>query len=102
MVGLVVVEDGVVDERTYDACRTPGDKDATVDGIGWLPRLIPKAEAKLRGEMPPDLMYGCGGDRKFFRVNGIDPAQLLREVWQARGNNDLVIGWVKKNRKLAA
>jgi hypothetical protein len=77
-------------------------KDAEVDGIGWLPRLIPKAEAKLRGEMPPDLMYGCGGDRKFFRTNGIDPAQFLREVWSAHGTNDVVISWVKKNRKPAA
>ena len=42
-------------------------KDAEIGGISWLPRLIAKAEAKLRGEMPPDLMYGCGGDRRFFR-----------------------------------
>ena len=74
-------------------------KDAEVEGIGWLPRLIPKAEAKLRGEMPPDLMYGCGGDRKFFRTNGIDPAELLRQVWKAGGDKDVVVGWVKKNRK---
>jgi hypothetical protein len=74
-------------------------KDAEVDGIGWLPRLIPKAEAKLRGEMPPDLMYGCGGDRKFFRTNGIDPAELLRQVWKANGDKDVVVGWVKKTRR---
>ena len=77
-------------------------KDAEVDGIGWLPRLIPKAEAKLRGEMPPDLMYGCGGDRKFFRNNGIDPADLLRQVWKAKGDKDAIVGWVKKNRKPVA
>ncbi len=70
-------------------------KDAVVDGIEWLPRIIPKAEAKLRGEMPPDLMYGCGGDRKFFRNNGIDPAEFLREVRQAKGDHAAVIGWVK-------
>jgi hypothetical protein len=73
-------------------------KDAEVAGIGWLPRLIPKAEAKLRGEMPPDLMYGCGGDRKFFRTNGIEPAEFLRQVWNAHGDNHAVVGWVKKNR----
>ena len=73
-------------------------KDAEVAGIGWLPRLIPKAEAKLRGEMPDDLMYGCGGDRKFFRTNGIDPAALLREVWQAKGDHNAVVQWVQKNR----
>src|SRR5437868_4118110 len=38
-------------------------KSAELGGIAWLPRLIVKAQAKLRGEMPPELMYGCGGDR---------------------------------------
>jgi Domain of unknown function (DUF5069) len=76
-------------------------KDAEVEGIGWLPRIIPKAEAKLRGEMPTELMYDCGGDRKFFRTNGIDPAEFLRQVWKAKGDNAAVIGWVKKTRKPA-
>ena len=40
-------------------------KSAAVDGIAWLPRLIAKARIKLRGEMDPDLMYGCAGDRPF-------------------------------------
>jgi hypothetical protein len=70
-------------------------KDDEVEGIGWLPRIIPKAEAKLRGEMPPDLMYGCGGDRKFFRINHVDPAEFLRQVWKANGDNKKVIAWVK-------
>jgi hypothetical protein len=33
-------------------------KAAEVDGIPWLPRLITKARAKLRGDLPADLMYG--------------------------------------------
>jgi predicted dehydrogenase len=70
-------------------------KDAMVEGIGWLPRLIPKAEAKLRGEMPSDLMYGCGGDRKFFKSTGIDPAEFLQKVWAAGGNQAEVVSWVK-------
>jgi hypothetical protein len=73
-------------------------KEAEVDGIGWLPRIISKAEAKLRGEMPPDLMYGCGGDRNFFRDNKIDPAELLRETWKANGKKAQIIAWVKKQR----
>jgi hypothetical protein len=40
-------------------------KAAAVDGISWLPRLIVKARIKLRGEMDPDLMFGCAGDRPF-------------------------------------
>jgi hypothetical protein len=73
-------------------------KDATIEGIGWLPRILPKAEAKLRGEMPPELMYGCGGDRKFFRTNGIDPSEFLRQVWKANGRNEDVVAWVKKTK----
>jgi len=59
------------------------DKGATLGGIEWLPRIIEKAKAKLRGEMPPDLMYCCGGDRAFLREHGIHPADFLREVWAA-------------------
>ena len=77
-------------------------KDAEVEGIGWLPRIIPKAEAKLRGEMPPDLMYGCGGDRKFLRTNGLDITEFLREVWKADGDKKAIVEWVKKNRKVTA
>ena len=33
-------------------------KDAEVEGIAWLPRLIVKARAKLAGQLPTDLMYG--------------------------------------------
>ena len=33
-------------------------KDAEVEGISWLPRLIVKARAKLEGALPTDLMYG--------------------------------------------
>ena len=33
-------------------------KDAEVEGIAWLPRLIVKTRAKLAGQLPADLMYG--------------------------------------------
>jgi hypothetical protein len=83
-----------------DMAQLPS-KDAEVAGIGWLPRLIPKAQAKLRGEMPPDLMYGCGGDRKFFRTNSIDPAEFLRQVWKAGENTQAIVDWVAKTRRVA-
>ena len=70
-------------------------KDAEVDGMPWLPRLIFKAEAKLRGEMPADLMYGCGGDRRFFRKVHADPADFLRQVWLVEGRHSEVVAWVK-------
>jgi hypothetical protein len=70
-------------------------KDAKLKGIGWLPRLIPKAEAKLRGEMPPDLMYGCGGDRKFFKTRHIGADEFLRKVWETNGNQAELVAWIK-------
>jgi predicted dehydrogenase len=70
-------------------------KDAQVEGIAWLPRLISKAEAKLRGEMPPDLMYGCGGDRKFFKTHHVAPDDFLRKVREAHGNQAEIVAWVK-------
>jgi predicted dehydrogenase len=71
-------------------------KDAKIEDIAWLPRLIPKAEAKLRGEMPPDLMYGCGGDRKFFKTHHLDAADFLQKVWEAHGKQSEIVAWVKK------
>ena len=85
---------GVASTRQIDMGKLPS-KDAEVEGIGWLPRIMPKAEAKLRGEMPADLMYGCGGDRKFFRTNHVDPAGFLQTVWKAKGNQAEIIAWVK-------
>jgi hypothetical protein len=70
-------------------------KDAQLEGIAWLPRIIKKAEAKLRGEMPPDLMYGCGGDRNFFRQHGLEPADFLRHVWSAQGDEQKVLAYVR-------
>ena len=66
-----------------------------MDGIPWLPRIIKKAEAKLRGEMAPDLMYGCGGDRNFFREHRLNPADFLRHVWAADGDEAKVLAYVK-------
>jgi hypothetical protein len=91
------VQGGVHSKHQIDMAKLPS-KDEQVEGIGWLPRLIPKAEAKLRGEMPDDLMYGCGGDRRFFRENKVDPAEFLRHVWKANGNKADIIAWVKKQR----
>ena len=70
-------------------------KDVQLDGIRWLPRMIKKAEAKLRGEMPPDLMYGCAGDRNFLREHGLNAADFLRNVWSAKGDEQKVLAYVR-------
>ncbi len=67
----------------------PAKTDA-VDGIAWLPRLIVKARLKLRGEMPSDLMYGCGGDRPFLRRMGMTLPGFL-ELVRDRGEDDRAI-----------
>jgi len=77
----------------------PGDyppKTEEVDGIVWLPRLIEKAKAKLRGELDLDTMYGCAGDRKFFKTHDIVPADFLRQVAENMDDNRAVIEWVKR------
>ena len=95
---FINVQGGKHSRHVIDMAALPS-KDAQVEGIGWLPRIIPKAEAKLRGEMPADLMYGCGGDRRFFRENNVDPAALLRTVWTAKGNQKEIVAWVKAQRR---
>ena len=70
-----------------------------VDGIVWLPRIIQKARLKLEGRMDKDLMYGCGGDRRFLRESNIHLADFLRFVWSAGDDDQKVIEFVKKSRK---
>lgn len=76
-----------------DEGKMPGKSEA-VKGIEWLPRLIPKAKAKLRGELPPSLMYSCGGDRAFFKKHDILPAEFLSLVWRNEANDGAIIDWV--------
>ncbi len=95
------VQNGAMPESEIDMGELP-PKDQEVDGIAWLPRLLPKARAKLRGECPPDLMYGCGGDRKFFRTNNIHSAEFLRLVWEQGEDDQAVIDWVQQRRKTAS
>lgn len=71
-------------------------KTAEVDGIAWLPRLIVKARLKLRGEMPADLMYGCGGDRPFLRKMKIDLPGFLKLVWESGDDDRRIVEAAKK------
>ncbi len=93
---LVVMEGKSSDQRVTPADLT-GKQEAEA-GIVWLPRIIEKAEAKLRGEMDPDLMYGCGGDRKFFKENNVHAADFLRNVWAADGDRQKIIDYVQACR----
>ncbi len=94
------VQKGEPSTDTLDVSTIPG-KEVEVRGIVWLPRIIPKALAKLRGELPADTMYCCGGDRRFFRDNHIHPAEFLRVVWAYQQEEAKIIDWVEARRTTA-
>jgi len=73
----------------------PPKPDASLGGIPWLSRILAKARAKLRGELHPDIMYGCGGDRKFLEEHGVHAADFLRAVWGAGDDDRNVLEWLK-------
>ncbi|HMD61501.1 MAG TPA: DUF5069 domain-containing protein [Opitutaceae bacterium] len=85
----------VLDESTMPA------KTDSVRGIEWLPRIIPKGKAKLRGELPENLMYCCGGDRRFFKANNILPAELLGVLWRNGDDDKATVEWVAARAKAA-
>ena len=90
---FLVVQKCLASRDVIDMDALPA-KGAELAGIAWLPRIIAKARAKLRGEMPPELMYGCGGDRPFLRSVNIHPADFLRTVWSAGNDDQKVIDFV--------
>lgn len=87
-------------EKRLDPAALPAKTDS-LRGIAWLPRILPKALAKLRGELPPEIMYGCGGDRNFFKENNIHPAEFLRHAWANEDSEEKIIDWVESRRSEA-
>ncbi|MBC7367133.1 MAG: DUF5069 domain-containing protein [Undibacterium sp.] len=92
------VQDGRPSSSVLDAATLPAKSD-TVRGIPWLPRLLPKARAKLVGELPSSLMYGCGGDRAFFAQHDILPHEFLSLVWRHENDDHAIIDWVARRVK---
>lgn len=87
------IQNRVLSSKTLDASTLP-PKDSEVEGIRWLPRIIPKAKAKLRGELPPETMFCCGGDRNFFHQNKIHPSEFLGIVRRSEDDDQKIIDWV--------
>jgi hypothetical protein len=90
---FVNVQAGKPSAVVLDEGKMPAKTDA-VRGLEWLPRIIPKAKAKLRGELPASLMYCCGGDRRFFTAHDIHPAEFLSLVWRNEHNDSATVDWV--------
>lgn len=88
---------GEASDKRLDPATLPAKTDE-INGIVWLPRIMPKAIAKLRGEMPPEIMYGCGGDRNFFKENKLHPAEFLRAAWAYENDLDGLVSWVETKR----
>lgn len=91
---FLTIQKGKPSDRIIPPSALPA-KSAALDGIVWLPRLIAKAQAKLRGEMDPDTMYGCGGDRDFSARHHVHLADLLRVVWAADGDDQKVLAYIR-------
>jgi len=92
------VQKGKASTDVLDESKMPAKTDA-VKGIEWLPRLIPKAKAKLKGELPASLMYCCGGDRRFFKAHDILPAEFLSLVWRNGDDDAATVAWVVARSK---
>jgi Domain of unknown function (DUF5069) len=89
------VQGGKPSKTVLDEAKLPPKTDA-IKGIEWLPRIIPKAKAKLRGELPASLMYCCGGDRRFFKAANILPWEFLSVVWRNEKDDSAIVDWVVK------
>jgi hypothetical protein len=94
---FLLEQNGVPSKKVVSMDSLPPKREQ-VDGIPWLPRLIVKARAKLRGEMPAELMYGCGGDRPFLREVNVELAEFLRLVWLCGDDDRKIVEYVKKRR----
>lgn len=93
---FLTIQSGVASDRilTRDELPTFGEELA---GRVYLPRILAKGRAKLRGELHPEIMFGCGGDRNFLSKNGdLHPADFLRHLWAAGEDDAKMVAWIEK------
>jgi hypothetical protein len=100
---FLTVQKGKLGSATTKAVRLPSPS-ASLGGHRWLPRIIGKARAKLRGELPSDIMYGCGMDRPFLQKRNIGLPEFLKVVWEAGENDKKILHYVdqKANENVPA
>jgi len=89
---------GQLTPKEIDESDLPPKSEA-MDGVPWLPRIIRKAKCFLRGDLCHDIMYCCGGDRRFLKTYNIHPADFLRAVWGAKDDDRKVLQFVKSAAK---
>ena len=94
---FLVVQEGSPSGKVFTRDDIPGFGEE-IAGLPYFPRILAKARAKLRGELDPDLMFGCGGDRNFLSKHGhIHPADFLRHVWATGENTEKLASWIAKS-----
>ena len=97
-----IQRDYFLNERQGQPASTKADSssfpsmDAELGGHRWLPRIIAKARAKLRGELPPELMYSCGGDRQFLKTTGLKAPDFLEVVRDAGNDDQKILAYVQE------
>ena len=95
---FLTVQKGKLSNERLDSSKLP-PKNSEMRGIVWLPRIIPKALAKLKGELPSETMYCCGGDRHFFSIYDIHPAEFLRLAWAYEDEPEKIADWVQARKQ---
>ncbi len=88
------VQHGIHSQFEVDPRELPEKSDELV-GISWLPRIIAKARAKLRGELDASIMYGCGGDRPFVKSIGMTLPEFLQLAWDADADDQKIVVAIK-------
>ena len=90
------VQEGVASATMVTGDELPGFGEE-LGGMNYLPRILTKGRAKLRGELHPDVMFACGGDRNFLKKNGnLHPADFLRHLWAAGDDDSKMISWIQQ------
>jgi len=92
---FLTVQKGTPSDTVIPSASLPSGY-AELGGYRWLPRIIAKARAKLRGELAPDIMFGCGADRPFLRSVNMEPAEFLHTVWNASMDDRTILDAVEK------
>ena len=93
---FLVIQKGKWSENQITSGDLPKREEKLGD-IAWLPRIIIKAKAKLRGELHPDIMFCCQGDMNFLSNHDIHPADFLRVVWAANDDDEKILDYINQN-----
>jgi len=98
---FLTVQKGNLSDQEITADDIPS-RSETLDDVPYFPRILAKARAKLRGELHPDLMFSCGGDRGFLKTHGdINPADFLRNVWASGDDDTHMVEYLRQQNTVA-